>query len=53
MFVVGETACADHFSLNGYERETNPELKKQDIVNFGNVHSCGTSTAGIGAVHVI
>lgn len=45
VFVVGETACADHFSLNGYERETNPELKKQDIVNFGNVHSCGTSTA--------
>lgn len=45
VFVVGETARADHFSLNGYGRETNPELKKQDIVNFGDVHSCGTSTA--------
>jgi lipid A ethanolaminephosphotransferase len=45
IFVVGETARADHFSLNGYERETNPELKKQDILNFTGVHACGTSTA--------
>jgi len=45
IFVVGETARADHFSLNGYGRETNPELKKQDILNFTQVHSCGTSTA--------
>jgi lipid A ethanolaminephosphotransferase len=45
IFVVGETARADHFALNGYARETNPELKKQDILNFTGVHSCGTSTA--------
>ncbi|WP_213876752.1 phosphoethanolamine--lipid A transferase [Pseudomonas sp. dw_358] len=45
IFVVGETARADHFSLNGYPRETNPELKKLDILNFTQVHSCGTSTA--------
>ena len=45
IFVVGETARADHFSLNGYARDTNPELKKLDIVNFTNVSSCGTSTA--------
>ncbi|MGV8455657.1 sulfatase-like hydrolase/transferase, partial [Pseudomonas aeruginosa] len=45
VFVVGETARADHFSLNGYARETNPELSKQDIVNFTQVRSCGTSTA--------
>jgi lipid A ethanolaminephosphotransferase len=45
IFVVGETARADHFSLNGYDRETNPELKKQDILNFTKVASCGTSTA--------
>jgi len=43
--VVGETARADRFSLNGYGRETNPELKKQDVVSFTNVWSCGTSTA--------
>jgi lipid A ethanolaminephosphotransferase len=45
IFVVGETARADHFSLNGYGRETNPELKKEDILNFTHVASCGTSTA--------
>ncbi|MDP1628527.1 phosphoethanolamine transferase [Parvibaculum sp.] len=45
VFVVGETARADHFSLNGYERETNPELSKLGVVSFGEVRSCGTSTA--------
>ncbi|WDH33117.1 phosphoethanolamine transferase [Pseudomonas chlororaphis] len=45
ILVVGETARADHFSLNGYARETNPELAKLDILNFTQVHSCGTSTA--------
>jgi lipid A ethanolaminephosphotransferase len=45
IFVVGETARADHFSLNGYARQTNPQLSKLDILNFTQVHSCGTSTA--------
>lgn len=45
VFVVGETARADHFSLNGYARETNPELAKRGVVSFGEVRSCGTSTA--------
>jgi lipid A ethanolaminephosphotransferase len=45
VFVVGETARADHFSLNGYGRNTNPELQKQDVINYTDVHSCGTSTA--------
>jgi len=44
IMVVGETARADRFSLNGYHRETNPELKKQNVVSFSNVSSCGTST---------
>ncbi len=43
--VVGETAREANFSLNGYARETNPELAKLEIANFSNVHSCGTSTA--------
>jgi lipid A ethanolaminephosphotransferase len=44
--VVGETARADHFALNGYPRDTNPLLAKQDgLLNFTNVHSCGTETA--------
>jgi len=44
ILVVGETARADRFSLNGYKKETNPELKKQNVVSLGNVSSCGTST---------
>ncbi|SFV90753.1 Probable integral membrane protein [hydrothermal vent metagenome] len=43
--VVGEAARADHFSLNGYQKETNPKLHKEDIVNFSQMYSCGTSTA--------
>ncbi len=46
IMVVGETARADRFSLNGYKRQTNPMLSKnKNIINFTNVHSCGTSTA--------
>jgi len=45
ILVVGEAARWDHFSLNGYSRETNPQLKKEDIVNFPNFSSCGTETA--------
>lgn len=45
ILVVGEAARSDRFSINGYERETNPLLKKEDIINFPNMFSCGTSTA--------
>ena len=44
IMVVGETARADRFALNGYKRDTNPRLSKEDIVSFSNVSSCGTST---------
>ncbi|WP_077033339.1 phosphoethanolamine transferase [Pelomonas sp. KK5] len=45
MLVVGETARAANFSLDGYARPTNPELAKLPILNFSNAWSCGTSTA--------
>ena len=45
ILVVGEAARADRFSLNGYGRETNPLLKKEGVINFSNMQSCGTSTA--------
>lgn len=46
VFVVGETARADHISLNGYKRDTMPLLAKQsNIYSFKNAVSCGTSTA--------
>jgi lipid A ethanolaminephosphotransferase len=44
VLVVGETARADHFSLGGYERPTNPRLAEEDIVYFSEVSSCGTAT---------
>ena len=44
VIVVGETARADHFALNGYARDTNPELSTRDVLSFRNVHSCGTNT---------
>lgn len=45
ILVAGETARAMNFSLNGYERETNPRLKALDIINYPDVTSCGTDTA--------
>jgi len=45
ILVVGEAARADHFSLNGYQRETNPLLQQENIINFTQMSSCGTSTA--------
>lgn len=45
ILVVGEAARADHFSLNGYARETNPLLQKLDVTSFTDAWSSGTSTA--------
>lgn len=46
ILVVGETARADHFSLNGYQRETNPYLSQEsNLVSFTHVSSCATVTA--------
>lgn len=45
ILVVGETARADRFSLNGYARETTPQLKQRGVVSFTNFWACGTSTA--------
>lgn len=44
--VIGETARADHFGLNGYKRQTTPKLAaRDDIISFTHMQSCGTSTA--------
>lgn len=45
VFVVGETARAANFGLNGYQRNTTPLLAQKDVINFNNFSSCGTSTA--------
>lgn len=45
VLVVGETARAANFSLDGYSRQTNPLLSQENIVNFSQAYSCGTATA--------
>lgn len=45
IIVAGETARAQDFSLGGYARETNPEMKARGVVYFANATSCGTETA--------
>ena len=48
VFMLGESARAKNFSLNGYERDTNSFLNeyKNDIISFKNFESCATFTAG-------
>jgi len=45
VLVLGETARVDRFSLNGYKRQTNPMLEKEDVVSFQKMTSCGTDTS--------
>lgn len=46
VFVLGESVRADHLSLNGYKRETNPFLSQQkNLISFKNVYTPLTYTA--------
>ncbi len=45
VLMLGETARASSFSLNGYARPTNPELAALDVLSQRNAWSCGTNTA--------
>lgn len=45
MLVLGETARSANFGLNGYTRDTTPELARAQAASFRNAWSCGTSTA--------
>ena len=45
LLVLGETARMGNFGLNGYDRNTTPELSKENTVSLRGVMSCGTSTA--------
>nr|WP_035901242.1 phosphoethanolamine--lipid A transferase [Legionella cherrii] len=45
ILVVGETVRAGNWGLNGYHRQTTPELAKRQVINFSEVTSCGTTTA--------
>lgn len=45
VLVIGESARAQSFQLDGYARPTNPELARRPVANFPDVRSCGTNTA--------
>jgi lipid A ethanolaminephosphotransferase len=44
VLVVGETVRAANWGLNGYSRQTTPQLSTLPVVNFNQVASCGTNT---------
>lgn len=44
VIMVGETARAANWGLNGYARQTTPELSTLDVLNFPDVTTCGTNT---------
>ncbi|MFT6690212.1 MAG: lipid A ethanolaminephosphotransferase [Colwellia sp.] len=45
VMVLGETARAQSFSLNGYVKPTNQYTEKQGVISFSQMSSCGTATA--------
>jgi lipid A ethanolaminephosphotransferase len=47
VLVIGETTRAQSWGLNGYQRQTTPELAAMgdNVINFPQVTSCGTATA--------
>jgi lipid A ethanolaminephosphotransferase len=45
VLVLGETGRSGNFGINGYPRDTTPELAAAQVVSFRNAWSCGTSTA--------
>lgn len=44
VLVVGETVRAQNWGLNGYARQTTPELARRSVINFRDVTACGSST---------
>ena len=51
VLIIGESARADHFSLYGYGRKTNPLLEQENMTVLPNSRSCATYTTA--AVHCI
>ncbi|HEX7816096.1 phosphoethanolamine transferase [Dyella sp.] len=45
VLVIGESSRADHWSINGYARETTPRLKKEDgLISFTRLYTPWTFT---------
>jgi lipid A ethanolaminephosphotransferase len=45
VLVLGETGRSGNFGINGYGRDTTPELARAQVATFRNAWACGTSTA--------
>lgn len=45
LLVLGETGRSGNFGINGYARDTTPELARAGVASFRNAWSCGTNTA--------
>ncbi|HEY5849599.1 MAG TPA: phosphoethanolamine--lipid A transferase [Lysobacter sp.] len=44
VLVVGETVRAQNWGLNGYARDTTPQLRRIAPINFSDMTSCGSAT---------
>ena len=44
VLVIGESARSDHFGLNGYERDTTPQLNNLGVISHPDVLACGNLT---------
>ncbi|MDR0549005.1 MAG: phosphoethanolamine--lipid A transferase [Deltaproteobacteria bacterium] len=45
VLIVGESARGQNFALNGYPKNTNPRLRRQDALSFKDVTASATATA--------
>lgn len=45
VLVLGETGRSGNFGINGYARDTTPELARAGVASFRDAWSCGTHTA--------
>jgi len=50
VLIIGESARRDHFSLYGYEKETNPLLKKDSVTALVATSASTYTTAGVKAI---
>ena len=50
VLIIGESAQRDHFSLYGYEKETNPLLKKDSVTALVATSASTYTTAGVKAI---
>ena len=50
VLVIGESARSDHFSLLGYERQTNPLLEADNVIAIAAQSAATYTTAGVKAI---